>query len=39
MGSSGTGHLGKHQKGIVEPIQLQTKSVNDKAELGYDPRK
>lgn len=39
MGYSGTGPLGKYQKGIVEPIQLQTKSTNDKAGLGYDPRK
>lgn len=35
MGYSGTGPLGKHQKGIIKPIKLQTKSTNDKTRLGY----
>lgn len=39
MGYSGTSPLAKHQQGIVEPIQLQTKSANGKAGLGYNPRK
>lgn len=39
MGYLGIGPLGKHQEGITKPIQLQTKSTNDKVGLGYNPKK
>lgn len=39
MGHLGTNPLGKQKEGITEPIQLQTKSTNDKAGLEYDPKK
>ncbi|XP_059066313.1 uncharacterized protein LOC131857637 [Cryptomeria japonica] len=35
MGYLGTCPLGKHQQGIIKPIKLQTKSMNDKNGLGY----
>jgi hypothetical protein len=35
MGYEGQGPIGKRKDGIIEPVQLITKDVNEKIRLGY----